>query len=81
MDSLAVSKPNSDLMATAEPYQGFKILKPDCSKLTTSLVNGSLKFQTLISETCQYFCCKNVRSFCGAKASHIFQQKYQCIWL
>ena len=28
---------------------------PGCSKLTTSLVNVSLKFLTLISEMCQYF--------------------------
>ena len=28
---------------------------PGCSKLTMSLVKGSLKFQTLISQTCQYF--------------------------
>ena len=27
-----------------------------CSKLTTSLLNVSLKFQTLISKICQYFC-------------------------
>ena len=26
-----------------------------CSKLTTSLVNSSLKFQTFIPEICQYF--------------------------
>ena len=26
---------------------------PGCSKLTTSLVNVLLKFQTLVSETCQ----------------------------
>ena len=31
---------------------------PGCSKLTESLVNGSLKFQTLISEICQYFLLK-----------------------
>ena len=31
---------------------------PGCSKLTTSLVNVSLKFQTLISEICQYFLLK-----------------------
>ena len=30
--------------------------EPSCSKLTTSLVNVSLKFQMLISEICQYFC-------------------------
>ena len=28
---------------------------PGCSKLMTSLVNVSLKFQTLISDICQYF--------------------------
>ena len=28
---------------------------PSCSKLTTSLVNVSLKFQTLISNICLYF--------------------------
>ena len=28
---------------------------PSCSKLTTSLVNNSLKFQTLISQIWQYF--------------------------
>ena len=32
-----------------------KITGPSCSKLTTSLVNDSLKFQTLISQICQYF--------------------------
>ena len=29
---------------------------PGCSKLTTSLVNETLKFQTLISQICHYFC-------------------------
>ena len=48
---------------------------PGCSKLTTSLVNDPLKFQTLISQICQYFLLKNVRSFCSAKASHIFSAK------
>ena len=28
---------------------------PDCSKLTTSLVNISLEFQMLISENCRIF--------------------------
>ena len=31
------------------------ITGPGCSKLTTSLVNETLKFQTLISQICQYF--------------------------
>ena len=49
---------------------------PGCSKLTTSLVKVSLKFQTLISQICQYFLLKkNVRSFCSAKASHVFSTK------
>ena len=30
---------------------------PGCSKLTTSLVNETSKFQTLISQICQYFFC------------------------
>ena len=33
---------------------------PGCSKLTTSLVNVSLKFQTLISQICQYFLLKKM---------------------
>ena len=32
--------------------------EPSCSKLTTSLVNVSLKFQTFISEICQHFMLK-----------------------
>ena len=36
---------------------------PGCSKLTTSLVNVSLKFQTLISEIRQYFLLKKLLSF------------------
>ena len=50
-------------------------LGPGCSKLTTSLVNGSLKFPTLISQIHQYFCWKNVRGFWSAKASLIFSTK------
>ena len=37
---------------------GTRTYWPGCSKLTTSLVNVSLKFQTLISEICQYFLLK-----------------------
>ena len=48
---------------------------PGCSKLTTLLVNVLLKFQTLISQICQYFLLKNVRSFCIAKASLTFSIK------
>ena len=35
------------------PYVELEIQGPGCSKLTTSLVNVSLKFQMLISEICQ----------------------------
>ena len=46
-----------------------------CSKLTTSLVNVSLKFQTLISRICQYFLLKKCEKLCSAKASLIFSIK------
>ena len=43
---------------------------PRFSKLTTSLVNVSLKFQTLISQICQYFLLKKFE-----KLLSFFQQK------
>ena len=47
-----------------------------CSKLTTSLVNFSLKFQMLIFQICQSVLLKKMRrSFCTAKASLIFSTK------
>ena len=49
---------------------------PGCSKLTTSLVNISLKFQTLISEICQYFLLEKCEKLLHCKSfSHFFQQK------
>ena len=45
---------------------------PGCSKLTTSLVNVSLKFQTLISETSHYFLlkkCEKLLSYFQRKIS------------
>ena len=55
---------------------------PGCSKLTTLLVNVSLKFQTLISEICQYFLSKKCEKLLQCKSfSHFFDKKYQCIWL
>ena len=39
-------------------YSYIKKSGPSCSKLTTLLVNISLKFQTLISQICQYFLLK-----------------------
>ena len=49
---------------------------PSCSKLTTSLVNVSLKFQTLISQIHQYFLLKKCEKLLQCKSfSHVFQQK------
>ena len=55
----------------------MRIHRPGCSKLTMSLVNVLLKFQTLISDLCQYFIVKKCEKLlqCSAKASLIFQQK------
>ena len=36
---------------------------PSCSKLTMSLVNVLLNFQTFISQICQYFCQNILKSF------------------
>ena len=49
---------------------------PGCSKLTRSLVNETLKFQTLISQICQYFLLKKMReAFALQKLLSFFQQK------
>ena len=59
-----------------------QISGPGCSKLTTSLVNDSLKFQTLISQICQYFLLKKCEKLLQCKSfSHFFNKKFQCIWL
>ena len=43
------------------------LTEPGCSKLTTSLVNVPLKFQTLkYLKYSNIFCGKNVRSFCSS---------------
>ena len=55
---------------------------PSCSKLTTSLVNVSLKFQTFISQIYQYFLLKKCEKLLQCKSfSHPFQKKIQCVWL
>ena len=55
---------------------------PSCSKLKASLVNVSSKFQTLISQICQYFLLKKCEKLLHCKSfSHFFNKKYQCIWL
>ena len=51
---------------------------PRCSKLTTSLVNETLKFQTLISQICQYFFMKKCEKLLQCKSfSHFYNKKYQ----
>ena len=55
---------------------------PGCSKLTTSLVNISLKFQMLISEMHKYFLLKKCEKLLQCKSfSHFVNKKYRCIWL
>ena len=46
-----------------------------CSKLTTSLVNVSLKFQTLISHICQHFLLKKCEKLLQCKSSSHFLTK------
>ena len=48
---------------------------PGCSKLTTSLVNVSLKFQPLISEICQYFLLKKCEKLLQCKCFSHFVNK------
>ena len=43
-----------------------------CSKLTTSLVNETLKFQMLISQICQYFLLKQCEKLLHCKSFSIF---------
>ena len=52
-----------------------KFSGPSCSKLTTSLVNVSLKFQTLISQIRRYFLLKKCEAFALQKLLSFFQQK------
>ena len=53
---------------------------PSCSKLTTSLINEMLKFQTLISQICQFFLLKKCEKLLQCKSfSYFFNKKYHCI--
>ena len=62
------------MRATVTPGAG-------CSKLTTSLVDVSLKFKMLILQIhCYFFCWKNVRIFCSAKYSHVFPTKNNSVF-
>ena len=48
---------------------------PGCSKLTTSLVNVSLKFQMLISEIRHYFLLKKCKKLLHCKSFSHFSKK------
>ena len=64
-----------ETLSTETPGRG-------CSKLTMSLVNVSLKFQTLISEKCQNFLLKKCEKLLQCKSfSHFFNKKFQFIRL
>ena len=50
-------------------------LRGPCSKLMRSLVNVSLKFQTFISQICQYFLLKNCEKLLRCKSFSHFSTK------
>ena len=54
---------------------GFRREGSGCSKLTTSLVNVSLKFQMLISEICHYFLLKKCEQLLQCKSFSRFFNK------
>ena len=54
---------------------------PGCSKLTTSLVNVSLKFQTLISQVRQYFLLKKCVKLWHCKSFSHFVNKKNSVYL
>ena len=56
-------------------FSHLKISGPNCSKLTTSLVNVSLTFQTLISEIRQYFLLKKCEKLLQCKSFSHFLNK------
>ena len=53
---------------------------PGCSKLTMSLVNISLKFQTLISNLCQYFLLKKCEKLLQCKSFSHFLTKSMSVF-
>ena len=60
------------------PFEQIQVLQtgPSCSKLMTSLVNDSLKFQTLILQIHCYFLLKKCENPLQCKGfSHFFNKK------
>ena len=70
---VAVSADQAAIMKSVNKKTSWLV----CSKLTTSLINVSLKFQTLIiSEICQYFLLKKCeKAFALQKHLSFLQQK------
>ena len=64
----------------SEVFQGLNF-KRLCLKLTTSLVNVSLNFQKLISQTCQYFVEKKCEAFALQKQLLTFFQQKISVYL
>ena len=73
----AVGVARTELQLPAETFPlFFQTFWPACSKLTTSLVNVSLKFQMLISEIRHYFLLKKMwAAFAMQKLLTFFQTK------
>ena len=72
-----------DCFQTAIWAQLFKTNDVVSFKTNASLVNVSLKFQKLISNTGQYFLLKKCEKLLQCKLQKLlsfFKQKYQCIW-
>ena len=78
----ALPKPDADITESFQKKnaghikQTTKYPGPSCSKLTTSLVNVSLKFQTLILQIHCYFLLKKYENPLHCKGfSHFFNKK------
>ena len=54
---------------------------PDCSKLTTLLVNKTLKFQMLISQICQYILLNKLEKLLQCKSFSHFINKKNSVYL
>ena len=67
----------TSLSRKKEPLNQFLYPGPGCSKLKTLLVNVSLKFQTLISEICQYFFLKKCEKLLNF--SHFFNKNISVV--
>ena len=74
-DSVCHVPPKSVSVTLQSEILSTKTSGPGYSKLTTLLVNVSLKFQMHISEICQYFLLKNVRNFFNGKLLSFFSAK------